>query len=192
MICFPRDYERLAAQLKIEAPVLVRGMLTGDEDSAPKISVSQIMALEEVQVKLPAGMRIRINLDRATEELLADLKSAADAAPGPGKVMIFLEKKGGISGHPRTGANERGCGPRLGGAHRRIDWEGNCAAAGISPLNEWGFLEYGPAGYRRAASQERVVGKDYDRIPPNPYDTKVLLFPAEISDVFGSVRLGRR
>ena len=94
LVCFPRDYERLAAQLKIEAPVLIRGTLTGDEDSAPKISVSAIVALEEVQVKLPAGVRIRINLDRATEEMFAGLKSAADAAPGPGKVMLHLEKKG--------------------------------------------------------------------------------------------------
>jgi DNA polymerase-3 subunit alpha len=94
LVCFPRDYERLAAQLKIEAPVLVRGTLTGDEDAAPKIAVSAILSLDEVQVKLPSGVRIRVNLDRATEEMLAGLKSAADAAPGPGKVMLHLEKKG--------------------------------------------------------------------------------------------------
>jgi DNA polymerase-3 subunit alpha len=94
LVCFPRDYERLSAQLKIEAPVLVRGTITGDEDSAPKISINSLMALEEVQVKLPAGIRIRINLDRATEEMFAGLKSAADAAPGPGKVMLQLERKG--------------------------------------------------------------------------------------------------
>ena len=94
LICFSRDYERLSGQLKMEAPVLVRGVLMGDEDAAPKISVSSIVALEEVQVKLPSGVRIRINLDRATEEMLTELKSAADAAPGPGKVMLHLEKKG--------------------------------------------------------------------------------------------------
>jgi DNA polymerase-3 subunit alpha len=94
LICFSRDYERLSAQLKIEAPVLVRGVLMGEEDAATKIAVSNIQALEEVQVKLPGGVRIRINLDRATEEMLAGLKSAADASPGPGKVMLHLEKKG--------------------------------------------------------------------------------------------------
>ena len=94
LICFSRDYERLQGQLKMEAPVLVRGVLMGDEDAAPKISVSSIVSLEEVQVKLPSGVRIRINLDRATEEMLAGLKSAADAAPGPGKMMLHLEKKG--------------------------------------------------------------------------------------------------
>jgi DNA polymerase-3 subunit alpha len=94
LICFARDYERLAAQLKMEVPVLVRGQLMGEEDAAPKIAVSQVQALEEVQVKLPAGVRIRINVDKATEEMLAALKSAADAAPGPGKVMLQLERKG--------------------------------------------------------------------------------------------------
>ncbi len=94
LICFARDYERLSAQLKIETPVLVRGTLMGEEDAAPKIAVSQVQALEDVQVKLPSGVRIRINMDRASEELFAGLKSAADAAPGPGKVMLHLEKMG--------------------------------------------------------------------------------------------------
>ncbi|MGA2889907.1 MAG: DNA polymerase III subunit alpha [Terracidiphilus sp.] len=93
LICFSRDYDRLSGQLKMEAPVLVRGVLMGDEDAAPKIAVSSIVALEEVQVKLPTMLRIRVNLERATEEMLAGLKSAADAAPGPGKVMLHLEKK---------------------------------------------------------------------------------------------------
>jgi len=94
LICFSRDYERLQGQLKMEAPVLVRGVLMGDEDAAPKIAVSSIQSLDEVQVKLPLGVRIRINLDHATEEMFAGLKSAAEAAPGPGKVMLHLEKKG--------------------------------------------------------------------------------------------------
>jgi len=94
LICFSRDYERFSGQLKIEAPVLVRGVLMGDEDAAPKIALSAIQSLEEVQVKLPGAVRIRINLDRASEEIFAGLKSAADAAPGPGKVMVHLQKKG--------------------------------------------------------------------------------------------------
>ena len=94
LICFSRDYERLAGALKIEAPVLARGVLMGDEDAAPKIAVNSIQALEEVQVKLPATVRIRMNLERATEEMFAGLKSAAEASPGPGKVMLHLEKKG--------------------------------------------------------------------------------------------------
>jgi DNA polymerase-3 subunit alpha len=94
LICFARDYEKLSGQLKMEAPVVVRGTLMGDEDAAPKIAINSIQALEDVQVKLPTGVRIRINVERATEEMLVGLKSAADAATGPGKVMLHLEKKG--------------------------------------------------------------------------------------------------
>ena len=94
LICFSLDYEKLSDKLKMEAPVVVRGVLMGEEDAAPKISISSIQALEEVQVKLPSGVRIRINLERATEEMFIGLKSAADAAPGPGKVMLHLEMKG--------------------------------------------------------------------------------------------------
>ncbi len=97
VICFSRDYERLKEQLKIQAPVLIRGVLMGDEDAAPKISINIVQALEDVQIKMPAGVRIRVNLDRATEEMFAELKSAAEAAPGPSKVMLCLDKKGEFS-----------------------------------------------------------------------------------------------
>jgi DNA polymerase-3 subunit alpha len=93
VICFSRDYERLGEQLKTEAPVVIRGTLMGEEDTPPKISISGVQPLDAVKVKLPGGIRIRINLERASEEIFASLKSAADAAPGPGKVMLQLEKK---------------------------------------------------------------------------------------------------
>ena len=94
MICFSRDYERLQQQLHIEAPVLVRGILMGDDEAAPKISLSGIYPLDAVQIKLPSGIRLRLNLDNVSEALFTQIKQAADAAPGPGKIMIHLEKKG--------------------------------------------------------------------------------------------------
>ena len=97
IMCFSREYERLKDQLKIEAPVLVRGVLMGDEDAAPDISINMVQALDDVQVKLPAGVRIRINLDRATEQMFSELKNAAEAAPGPSKVMLYLDQKGEYS-----------------------------------------------------------------------------------------------
>jgi len=94
LIAFARDYERLQQQLKIEAPVLMRGVLMGEEDAAPKLSISGIQPLDAVQVKLPGALRIRINLDLVSEETFSTIRSAADAAPGPGKIMFHLEKKG--------------------------------------------------------------------------------------------------
>ena len=41
LIAFPQSYEKLAEKLKIDVPVLVRGVLRGEEDSAPKLAISQ-------------------------------------------------------------------------------------------------------------------------------------------------------
>jgi len=94
VICFAKDYERLADQLKTEAAVLLRGTLIGEEESAPKLAISGLQALDAVQVKLPSGVRLRLNLDIASDELFTSLKARIDAAPGPGKLMMHLEKKG--------------------------------------------------------------------------------------------------
>ncbi|HEX4321972.1 MAG TPA: DNA polymerase III subunit alpha [Acidobacteriaceae bacterium] len=94
VICFAKNYERLADQLKTEAAVLVRGVLMGEEDSAPKLEISGLQPLDEVQVRLPTGVRLRLNLEVASEEMFAALRGKIDAAPGPGKVMMHLQKKG--------------------------------------------------------------------------------------------------
>ncbi len=116
VICFARDYERLAQQLKIEAPVLVRGTLMGDEDAAPKIAVSQVQALEEVQVKLPAGVRIRINLDRASGRDACRAEERRGGRAGTGKSNAAAREEGRVCGDSGAGRHERGGGSRLGGA----------------------------------------------------------------------------
>ncbi|MBV8113657.1 MAG: DNA polymerase III subunit alpha, partial [Silvibacterium sp.] len=94
LICFPKDYERLAANLKIEVPVLVRGQLRAEEDATPKLAVSSIQALEDVKVRLPQNIRIRVPLERASEATLTELKQMIAASPGPGKFMLDLEQAG--------------------------------------------------------------------------------------------------
>jgi DNA polymerase-3 subunit alpha len=94
LICFPKDYERLAQSLKIEVPVLVRGQLRAEEDAAPKLAVSSIMALEDVKVKLPQNVRIRVPLERMGEAALMELKEIIVGAPGAAKLMLNLEQAG--------------------------------------------------------------------------------------------------
>jgi DNA polymerase-3 subunit alpha len=45
-------------------------------------------------VRLPTGVRLRLNLEIASEELFATLKTKIASAPGPGKLMMHLQKKG--------------------------------------------------------------------------------------------------
>jgi DNA polymerase-3 subunit alpha len=94
LIAFPKDYPRLAELLKIDVPVLVRGQLRAEEDAAPKLAVSSIQALEDVKVKLPQNVRIKVTLDRATDQTLLSLHAMIQEAPGPGKLMINLEQRG--------------------------------------------------------------------------------------------------
>ncbi|MBW4043615.1 MAG: DNA polymerase III subunit alpha [Acidobacteria bacterium] len=94
LICFPKDYERLAESLKIEVPVLVRGQLRAEEDAAPKLAVSSIQALEDVKVKLPLNVRIRVPLERASESMLTELREMIVGSPGPGRLMLNLEQRG--------------------------------------------------------------------------------------------------
>jgi DNA polymerase-3 subunit alpha len=95
IICFPKDYSRLCESLKIEVPVLVKGTLRADdEESAPKLSVSSVQPLEDIRIKLPQNVRIRVPLESASEAMLGSLRAMITAAPGPGRLMINLESRG--------------------------------------------------------------------------------------------------
>ena len=94
-VCFPKDYERLAEALRIEVPVLIRGQLAKeDEEAACKLHVSSIQALEDVKVRLPSNIRIRIQLDRVSETTLSELRDLVVAAPGPARLMLNVEQRG--------------------------------------------------------------------------------------------------
>ena len=70
LIAFSANYEKLKEKLKIDVPVVVRGVLRGEEDSAPKLSVSNIQALEDVKIKLPDSLRIKVPLHNPDAALL--------------------------------------------------------------------------------------------------------------------------
>ena len=93
LICFPEAYKRMAENLKIDVPVLVRGVLRGEEDSAPKLAITNITALEDVKLKLPTSMRIRIALDRVGEPAITQLHEIILATPGKGKILLDFEQR---------------------------------------------------------------------------------------------------
>ena len=94
LIAFSSAYQKLSEKLKIEVPVLVRGALRGEEDSAPKLSVSNIQALEDVTIKLPEALRIRVPLHHPDAALLEKLLAVFVSAPGRGKLLLDLEEPG--------------------------------------------------------------------------------------------------
>ncbi|WP_433972878.1 DNA polymerase III subunit alpha [Tunturiibacter lichenicola] len=94
LIAFPQSYEKLAEKLKIDVPVVVRGVLRGEEDSAPKLAISSIQALEDVKIKLPDSLRIKVPLHNPDSALLEKLHALLIAAPGKGKLLLDLEEPG--------------------------------------------------------------------------------------------------
>jgi DNA polymerase-3 subunit alpha len=94
LIAFSTAYQKLAEKLKIDVPVLVRGVLRGEEDSAPKLSLSSIQALEDVVLRLPESLRIKVPLHNPDAALLEKLQAVFLAAPGKGKLLLDLEEPG--------------------------------------------------------------------------------------------------
>jgi DNA polymerase-3 subunit alpha len=94
LICFPEAYKQLSEQMKIEVPVLVRGVLRAEEGAANKLAVNSIVPLDDVKVHLPDTVRMRIALGAANEAKLTALHDLIVATPGPGKLMIDLEQAG--------------------------------------------------------------------------------------------------
>jgi DNA polymerase-3 subunit alpha len=92
LIAFPASYEKLAEKLKIDVPVVVRGSLRGEEDSAPKLALSSIQALEDIKLQLPNALRIKVPLHSPDEALLTKLEAVFRERPGNGKIMLRLEE----------------------------------------------------------------------------------------------------
>ena len=70
------------------------GRCAGEEDSAPKLAVSSIQALEDVKIKLPEALRIKVPLHRPDAALLEKLHAAVSGSPGQGKLLLDLEEPG--------------------------------------------------------------------------------------------------
>jgi DNA polymerase-3 subunit alpha len=94
LIAFPQTYEKLADSLRIDVPVVVRGVLRGEEDASPKLAVTHIQALEDVKLKLPESLRIKVPLHNPDAALLEKLHAIFLAAPGKGKLLLDLEEPG--------------------------------------------------------------------------------------------------
>ena len=94
LIAFPQSYEKLAEKLKIDVPVIVRGSLRGEEDAAPKLAVSAIQALEDVKIKLPEALRIKVPLHSPDVALLEKLLGLFQGSPGTGKLLLDFEEPG--------------------------------------------------------------------------------------------------
>jgi DNA polymerase-3 subunit alpha len=94
MLVFPDAYRKLGDKVKLEVPVLVRGGLRVEEGSNPKLTVSDIIPLEDAKVPLPRALRIRIPVESATESTIDDLQLLCAQRKGDAKVLFDVERQG--------------------------------------------------------------------------------------------------
>jgi DNA polymerase-3 subunit alpha len=94
LLVFPEAYKRLGEKLKMEVPVLVKGGVRIEEGSNPKITVSEITALEDAQPRLPRAIRIRIPLDTATDATIDALHQLFVECKGKAQVLFDVERAG--------------------------------------------------------------------------------------------------
>ena len=94
MLVFPEAYKRLQDKVKLEVPVLVRGGVRIEEAANPKLTVSDIIPLEEAKPPLPRSIRIRIPLESANDGTVEALHSLFNERKGEARVLFDLERQG--------------------------------------------------------------------------------------------------
>jgi DNA polymerase-3 subunit alpha len=89
---FAASYERLAQQVVEDTAVLVRGLVLPEENAPPKISIQDIVALDNARVDLPAVIAIRVWLGRNGKSDKAQaLQQLFQRKPGDTQVRLRLE-----------------------------------------------------------------------------------------------------
>jgi DNA polymerase-3 subunit alpha len=90
---FSTQYERLAPQIQEDTGVLVRGLVLPEENAAPKISVQDIIPIDNVRVDVPTVISIRVWLGRdAGMDRAQALEEIFKKKPGPTQVRLRLEQ----------------------------------------------------------------------------------------------------
>jgi DNA polymerase III subunit alpha len=94
MLIFPDAFRKLQEKVKLEVPVLVRAGVRVEEGSKPKLTISEIVPLEEAKPKLPRSLRIRIPVESANECTVDALHGLFLQRKGEAKVLFDVERQG--------------------------------------------------------------------------------------------------
>ena len=91
-MCFTTSYERLAPQIVEDTAVLVRALVLPEEGGPPKLSVQDIVALDNARVDLPAVISIRVWIGRnGSNDKAEALAELFKKKPGSTQVRLRLD-----------------------------------------------------------------------------------------------------
>ena len=94
LFVFPEAYRRLQEKVKLEVAVLVKAGVRVEEGSNPKLTVSDVMTLEDAKVPLPRSLRIRIPVEVSTENTVDALHNLFTERKGEARVLFDVERNG--------------------------------------------------------------------------------------------------
>jgi DNA polymerase-3 subunit alpha len=94
MLVFPDAFKKLQDKVKLEVPVLIRGGVRVEEGSNPKLTVNDIIPLDEAKVPLPRSIRIRLPLETSTDATVDALHCLFNERHGEAKVLFDIEREG--------------------------------------------------------------------------------------------------
>src|SRR5437879_2873062 len=103
LLVFPQALQQLKDVLKPDAVLLIKGRVKQEENSSPKVVVSEAKPLRSVvNGGQPASggspeLRLRIDLARASEKLAGELEDLLAAHPGKNPLVIELTRPGDFS-----------------------------------------------------------------------------------------------
>ncbi|HEY2014610.1 MAG TPA: DNA polymerase III subunit alpha, partial [Bryobacteraceae bacterium] len=91
-LVFATSYERLAAQVMEDQAVMIRGLVLPDENAATKVSIQDIIPLDNARVDLPSVISVRVWLGKnGSVDRAAALEELFKRKPGDTAVRLRLE-----------------------------------------------------------------------------------------------------
>jgi DNA polymerase-3 subunit alpha len=94
LLIFPESFRKLGEKVKLEVPVLIRGGVRIEDGANAKLTVNEIIPLDEAKVPLPKALRIRIPLESASADTVGALQALFHDRPGEAKVLFDVERQG--------------------------------------------------------------------------------------------------
>jgi DNA polymerase-3 subunit alpha len=90
-LCFATAHERLAPQIVEDQCVMIRALVLPEENAAPKVSVQDIVTLDNVRIDLPDVISIKIWVRNGLTDRAAALEQLFKRKPGSTSVRFRLE-----------------------------------------------------------------------------------------------------
>jgi DNA polymerase-3 subunit alpha len=94
LLVFPEAYKRFSELLTTDEILLVKGKLQVEDESSPRLNVSDVRLLEKTEPELASAVIVRVRLGRSNGSLARQLFELIEKKPGGAPIRIELERDG--------------------------------------------------------------------------------------------------